>query len=88
MELLLMFQNSVAGTKAMMALYKEGLLDKDYATVKALGLYVLEPYPIFTTDKKIETVRNFRGMRIRTPSITSVWRCPSSAPFRSAFPAK
>jgi TRAP-type transport system periplasmic protein len=70
MELPLMFQNSVAGTKAMMALYKEGLLDKDYATVKVLGLYVLEPYPIFTTDKKIETVRNFRGMRIRTPSIT------------------
>jgi len=70
MELPLMFQNSVAGTKAMMALYKEGLLDKDYATVKVLGLYVLEPYPIFTTGKKIETVRNFRGMRIRAPSIT------------------
>jgi len=70
MELPLMFQNSVAGTKAMMALYKEGLLDKDYATVKLLGLYVLEPYPIFTTGKKIETVRNFRGLRIRAPSIT------------------
>jgi TRAP-type transport system periplasmic protein len=70
MELPLMFQNSIAGTKAMMELYKEGLLDKDYATVKVLGLYVLEPYPIFTTGKKIETVRNFRGMRIRAPSIT------------------
>jgi TRAP-type transport system periplasmic protein len=70
MELPLMFQDSVAGTKAMMALYKEGLLDKDYATVKVLGLYVLEPYPIFTTGKKIETVRNFRGVRIRSPSIT------------------
>lgn len=70
MELPLMFQDSVAGTKAMMGLFKEGLLDKDYATVKVLGLYVLEPYPIFTTGKKIETVRNFRGMRIRAPSIT------------------
>ena len=70
MELPLMFQNSVAGTKAMMALYKEGLLDKDFTTVKLLGLYVLEPYPIFTTGKKIETVRNFRGMRIGAPSIT------------------
>jgi TRAP-type transport system periplasmic protein len=70
MELPLMFRNSVAGTKAMMALYKEGLLDKDFTTVKLLGLYVLEPYPIFTTGKKIETVRNFRGMRIRAPSIT------------------
>ena len=70
MELPLMFPNSIVGTKAMMALYKEGLLDKDYATVKVLGLYVLEPYPIFTTGRKIETVRNFRGMRIRAPSIT------------------
>jgi TRAP-type C4-dicarboxylate transport system substrate-binding protein len=70
MELPLMFDDSVAGSEAMMSLYKEGLLDKDYATVKVLGLYVLPPYPIFTTGKKIETVRNFRGMRIRTPSIT------------------
>jgi TRAP-type transport system periplasmic protein len=70
MELPLMFQDSVAGTRAMMALYKEGLLDNDDATVKVLGLYVLEPYAIFTTGEKIETVRNFRGMRIRAPSIT------------------
>lgn len=70
MELPRMFKNSVAGTKAMMALYKEGLLDKDFTTVKLLGLYVLEPYPIFTTGKKIETVRQFRGLRIRAPSIT------------------
>src|SRR5262245_30483078 len=70
MELPLMFKNSVVGTKAMMALYREGLLDKDFTTVKLLGLYVLEPYPIFTTGKKIETVRQFRGLRIRAPSIT------------------
>jgi TRAP-type C4-dicarboxylate transport system substrate-binding protein len=70
MELPLMFKNSVAGTRAMMALYKEGLLDKDFTTVKLLGLYVLEPYPIFTTGRKIETVRQFRGLRIRAPSTT------------------
>src|SRR3954451_19596403 len=70
MELPLMFDNSVAGSEAMMSLYREGLLDKDYASVKVLGLYVLPPYPIFTTGRKIETVRHFRGMRIRSPSIT------------------
>src|SRR4051812_40424103 len=70
MELPLMFDNSIAGTEAMMSLYREGLLDKDYASVKVLGLYVLPPYPIFTTGRKIETIRNFRGMRIRSPSIT------------------
>ncbi len=70
MELPLMFGNSVAGTEAMMSLYKEGLLAKDYASVKVLALYVLPPYPIFTTGKKIESVRDFRGLRIRTPSTT------------------
>jgi TRAP-type C4-dicarboxylate transport system substrate-binding protein len=70
MELPFMFQNSIAGTEAMMSLYKEGLLDKDYASVKVLGLYVLPPYPIFTTGKKIQSVRDFRGLRMRTPSTT------------------
>lgn len=70
MELPLMFENSVAASQAMMTLYKEGLLDKDYASVKVLGLYVLPPYPIFTTGRKLETVKSFRGMRIRSPSVT------------------
>lgn len=70
MELPFMFGNSIAGTEAMMTLYKEGLLDKDYASVKVLSLYVLPPYPIFTTGKKIQTVRDFRGLRMRTPSTT------------------
>ena len=70
MELPLMYENSIAGTRAMMGLYKEGLLDKDYASVKVLALYVLPPYPIFTTGKKIQTPRDFRGLRIRTPSVT------------------
>jgi len=70
MELPLMYENSIAGTRAMMGLYKEGLLDKDYASVKVLALYVLPPYPIFTTGKKLQTPRDFRGLRIRTPSVT------------------
>jgi TRAP-type C4-dicarboxylate transport system substrate-binding protein len=70
MELPLMYESSIAGTRAMMSLYKEGLLDKDYTSVKVLALYVLPPYPIFTTGKKLQTVRDFRGLRIRTPSVT------------------
>lgn len=70
MELPLMYENSIAGTRAMMSLYKEGLLDKDYASVKVLALYVLPPYPIFTTGRKLQTPRDFRGLRIRTPSVT------------------
>jgi TRAP-type C4-dicarboxylate transport system substrate-binding protein len=70
MELPFMFPNAVAGTEAMMSLYREGLLSDDYASVKVLSLYVLPPYPIFTTSKKIQSVRDFRGLRMRTPSIT------------------
>jgi TRAP-type C4-dicarboxylate transport system substrate-binding protein len=70
MELPFMFPNPVAGTEAMMSLYREGLLSEDYASVKVLALYVLPPYPIFTTGKKIQTVKDFRGLRMRTPSIT------------------
>src|SRR3954454_8325957 len=70
MELPLMFENSISGTEAMMSLYKESLLDKDYASVKVLGLYVLPPYGIFTTGKKITALKDLRGMRMRTPSPT------------------
>ena len=59
MELPFMFPNAVAGTEAMMSLYREGLLSEDYASVKVLSLYVLPPYPIFTTGKKIQTVQGF-----------------------------
>jgi TRAP-type transport system periplasmic protein len=70
MELPLMYDDSISGTKAMWQLYKEGYFDKDYASVKVLGLYVLPPYAIFTTGKKITTLRDFRGLRMRTPSPT------------------
>jgi TRAP-type C4-dicarboxylate transport system substrate-binding protein len=70
MELPLMFDNSIAGTRALMGLYKEGLIADDYKTVHVLALYMLPPYPIFTTGKKIQSVRDFRGLRIRTASIT------------------
>jgi TRAP-type transport system periplasmic protein len=70
MELPLMFPNAAAGSAAMWSLYKEGLLDKDYASVKVFALYVLPPYGIFTTGKKITALRDLRGMRVRTPSLT------------------
>jgi TRAP-type C4-dicarboxylate transport system substrate-binding protein len=70
MELPLMFDSAVSGTHAIWKLYKEGLLDRDYASVKVLGLYMLPPYGVFTTGKKITELRDFRGMRVRSPSPT------------------
>lgn len=70
MELPLMYDTATGGTQAMWKMYQEGLLDKDYASVKVLGLYVLPPYGIFSAAKPIERLRDLRGMRVRTPSPT------------------
>jgi TRAP-type C4-dicarboxylate transport system substrate-binding protein len=69
-ELPLMFDDGVVGTKALAALFKEGLLDKDYATVKVIALYVVPPFALFTTGKKIATLRDLRGLRVRVSSPT------------------
>jgi len=69
-ELPMLYDNAIAGTRALLALHKEGLLDKDYTTVKALALYVAAPFAIFTTGKKIASVKDVRGLRVRTPGPT------------------
>jgi TRAP-type C4-dicarboxylate transport system substrate-binding protein len=70
MELPLMYSDSVSGTKAFWQLYQEGLLAKDYADVKVLALFVLPPYGLFTVNRNVATLRDLRGLRIRTPSPT------------------
>jgi TRAP-type C4-dicarboxylate transport system substrate-binding protein len=70
MELPLMYNDSVSGTKAFWQLYKEGLLAKDYADVKVLALFVLPPYGLFTANRNITALKDLRGLRMRTPSPT------------------
>jgi TRAP-type C4-dicarboxylate transport system substrate-binding protein len=70
MELPLMSESAVSGTRAMMTMLKEGDFDKDYASVRVLGLTVLPPYGIFTTGRKMEQLKDLRGLRVRTPSPT------------------
>jgi len=69
-ELPLLYDDAAAGTKALAALFKEGLLDKDYASVKVIALYVVPPFGLFTTGKKITGLRDLRGMRIRVSGPT------------------
>lgn len=69
-ELPLMFDSATAGTKAISALFQEGLLTKDYTGIKVLALYVVPPFGLFTTGKKINSLRDLRGMRIRVPGPT------------------
>ena len=70
MELPLMFDSAVAGTQALWKLFTDGDIAADYAAVKVLGLYMLPPYGIFTSGKKIVQLRDLRGLRVRTPSPT------------------
>jgi TRAP-type C4-dicarboxylate transport system substrate-binding protein len=69
-ELPLMFDSGIVGSKALSVLFKEGALAKDYAAVKVLSLYVTPPFAVFTTGKKISSLKDMRGMRVRTPGPT------------------
>lgn len=69
-ELPMLYSSAVIGSTALMALYKEGLLDKDYGSVKVLALYTASAFGIFTTGKKVTSVKDLRGLRVRTPGPT------------------
>jgi len=69
MEMPLLYENAEQGTYAMWKLYEEGLIAKDYAEFKVLSLYVLPPYGIFTTNTDIASLRDLRGLRVRSPSV-------------------
>jgi TRAP-type C4-dicarboxylate transport system substrate-binding protein len=70
MELPLIYPDSVSGSRAFWKLYKEGLLAKDFANVKVAGLFVLPPFGIFTVNRNFTSLRDLRGLRMRTPSAT------------------
>lgn len=70
MELPLIRKTATGGTSALWELYEKGLLARDYQGLKILGLWTLPPYGIFTNDRKVTTIRDLRGLRIRAPGIT------------------
>ena len=69
-ELPLMFHDSQEGTRVMWQLYKEGLLDKDYAGLKMLSINTGAPTGIFSANKPINGLKDLRGMRLRVASPT------------------
>jgi TRAP-type transport system periplasmic protein len=70
MEMPMIFETAEQGTYAMWKLYEEGLLAKDYEGFKVLSLYVLPPYGIFSANIDFTSLRDFRGQRVRSPSVT------------------
>jgi TRAP-type C4-dicarboxylate transport system substrate-binding protein len=70
MELPLLFNNAVEGTSALRSLYEQGMLSRDYNSVKVLALTALSPYGLFTSGKTMTHLRELRGLRVRAASLT------------------
>lgn len=58
-------------SKALMAIWKKGYLDKDYENVKLLFTYGIGPYQLWS-NAKITTVEGLAGKKVRCPSPTYV----------------
>jgi TRAP-type transport system periplasmic protein len=70
-ELPLIFKTADEGTRALWALYQEGLLDKEYDNLKVLSLNAGVPVAVFGASKAVGTLKDFRGLRVRVASPTT-----------------
>lgn len=52
-------------TKALVQMYKSGVFDKEFTKVKIISMYSLPPYQVASRAKKISTVADFAGVKIR-----------------------
>lgn len=68
MELPFMVKDPGSGSLALWQLYKEGMLGKDFAEFKVLGLDVHEGAQIHTSVRPVVELDDLKGMRLRTPS--------------------
>ena len=66
MELPIGVPSAKVGTQVIWELYQK-YLKAEYAGVKLLSLWTIQPAHIFTTKKPIKTLEDLRGLRIRSP---------------------
>jgi TRAP-type C4-dicarboxylate transport system substrate-binding protein len=65
-----LISNRVVGTELMYALLNRGLLEKEFAGYKPIVLQAHDPFYLVLTKKKVTTLEELKGMKIRFPSIT------------------
>lgn len=70
LELPLIRETAVGGTRALWELYESGALARDYEGLKVAGLWALPAYGIFTAARPVAEPKDLRGLRIRSPSNT------------------
>jgi len=63
--------NRAVGTEVLYALLERGLLEKEFAGFKAIVLQAHDPFYLNFTKKKVTTLEDLKGMKIRFPSVTT-----------------
>src|SRR6516165_9984024 len=69
-ELPFVVPSALAGSRALWRLYKDGPLVDEYADYKVLALFVHNPGLIHTKEKRVLSLADLRGLKLRSPSKT------------------
>ena len=65
-----MVRDSESGSKALWSLYQGGALAEEYRDYKVLALFVHDPGLIHTRDKRVVTLADLKGLKLRAPNKT------------------
>ncbi|MET0279279.1 MAG: TRAP transporter substrate-binding protein [Pseudorhodoplanes sp.] len=69
-ELPFLVPDALRGSRALWSLYADGTLADEYKDYKVLALFVHNPGLIHTTGKRIFSLADLKGMRLRSPNKT------------------
>ena len=65
-----LISNRAVGTELMYTLLHRGLLEKEFAGYRPIVLQAHDPFYLIFTKKKVTTLEELKGMKIRFPSVT------------------
>jgi TRAP-type C4-dicarboxylate transport system substrate-binding protein len=82
-ELPFLVRDSEGGSRALWSLYRSGALDAEYRDYKVLALFVHDPGLIHTTGKRVVTLADLKGLKLRAPNKTVA----AALEFAGAIPA-
>jgi TRAP-type C4-dicarboxylate transport system substrate-binding protein len=69
-ELPFLVPDALRGSRALWSLYADGTLADDYKDYKVLALFVHNPGLIHTTGKRVLSLADLKGLRLRSPNKT------------------
>jgi TRAP-type C4-dicarboxylate transport system substrate-binding protein len=67
-ELPFMVRDALHGSRAIWTVWKDGMLGDEFADYKVLALFVHNPGLIHTASKRVVTVGDMNGLRLRAPN--------------------